>query len=177
VAAGNTLGKTPQASRAIFGLAEPPSRVMASRHRFGRARRPVHRDARSRDWRLAFGVDGCMLGLELTASGLDDSPLRYAFQWICGHSAAVATHWAEMLAFVPPQTVSRSHNVRGREATQCWRKIRSVAPLCPACRAARAGRRTAHLVRSAARETTRPRANGRGDPLRAEPLGWIAKIS
>ena len=33
----------------------------------------------SRDWRLAFGVDGCMLGFELTASGPGDSPLRYAF--------------------------------------------------------------------------------------------------
>ena len=138
MAAGNTLGKTPSQS-AYSGLQNhqlgngitPPLRACAS------SRSPRRTSC---DWRLAFGVDGCMLGFELAASGLDDSPLRYAFQWMCGLSAAQSQLiglkcWMGVRS---AQTLSRSHDVRRRGASQCWRKIRSVAPLCPACCAARA---------------------------------------
>jgi hypothetical protein len=128
VAVGNTLGRT-QASRHIQAC-RTTSWVMASRHRFGRVRRPVHRDARVAigAWRLAFGVDGCVLGFELAASGLDDSPLRYAFQWMCGHSAAVATHRAEMLdgrsfrtnaVAITRRTEAGGHSVLEKDPVSC----------------------------------------------------------
>ena len=90
---------------------------MASRHRFGRAGASSRSPRRtSREWRLGFGVDGCVLGFELAASGLDDSPLRYKFQWMCGHSVAVATHRAKTLdgRSFRKKTRSRSHDVRKR---------------------------------------------------------------
>jgi hypothetical protein len=97
----------------------PPLRACASS-------RPPRRT--SRDWRLAFGVDGCVLGFELAACGLDDSPLRYAFQWMCGHSAAVATHRAEMLdgrsfrtnaVAITRRTEAGGHSVLEKDPVSC----------------------------------------------------------
>ena len=137
MAVGNTLGRT-QASRHIQAC-RTTSWVMASRHRFGRVRRPVHRDARVAigAWRSAL-MDAC------SASNLQ--PLGWTILRYVTHSNGCAPSVMQSQLIGGKMLDGRSFRrntvaiTRRTEAgvTQCWRKIRSVAPLCPACCAVRA---------------------------------------
>jgi hypothetical protein len=127
VAVGNTLGRTPSQSaysslqsHQLGNGITPPLRACASS-------RPPRRT--SRDWRLVFGDDGCLLGFECGPLGW--TILRYVTH---SNGCAASVLQSQLIGLKcwmgvrSAETLSQSHDVRRRGTTQCWRKIWSVAP-------------------------------------------------